>query len=306
MYEWLTHPEVYSRYNFGLATSSTSSPVLPLRPDSTWPRHPSPRGQKDAQRSTAEIRNSRDQAPRGQKDAQRSTAEIRNSRDQAPRGLRVAPVPPSRPTHIGNLGDKTIEVPELVPMNLQKAILTIFTEVRKLQDDAHSFAAKAAITLGPDMSHQLLAPRNWFCELKSDMIGSKYFLRVCWLKAIGGGWTTTCRMHENIKWPCIFGCEANDEIAHYFVCPVLWHIACSQTSFEESIYVSERLCFVQPSLEKLKRLALAHSIYHACKFDTEIISLLNLFVTLPDTIPPWRRIQDLALGYSRTFKHIVN
>ncbi len=113
-------------------------------------------------------------------------------------------------------------------------------------------------------------------------------------------------MHEDIKWPCIFGCEANDEIAHYIVCPILWHIACSQTSSEDSIYVSERLCFVQPSLEKLKRLALAHSIYHACKFDTEIISLLYLFITFPDTIPPWRRIQDLAYGYSRTFKHIVS
>ena len=204
-----------------------------------------------------------------------------------------------------DFGLATIEVPETVPLNLQKAILTIFKEVRSLQDDAHLFAAKAAITLGPELSQQLFAPRNWFSELKLAMTGSKFFLRVCWLKAIGGGWTTTCRMHENIKWPCIFGCEANDEIAHYFVCPALWHIACTQTSFEESIYIRERLCFVQPSLEKLKRLALAHLVYHACKFDAEIISLLNFYVTFPDTIPPWRRVQDLAHGYSRTFKHLV-
>ena len=204
-----------------------------------------------------------------------------------------------------DFGLATIEVPETAPLNLQKAILTIFKEVRSLQDDAHLFAAKAAITLGPELSQQLFAPRNWYSELKLAMTGSKFFLRVCWLKAIGGGWTTTCRMHENIIWPCIFGCEANDEIAHYIVCPALWHIACTQTSFEESIYIRERLCFVQPSLEKLKRLALAHLVYHACKFDAEIISLLNFFVTFPDTIPPWRRVQDLAHGYSRTFKHLV-
>ena len=59
-----------------------------------------------------------------------------------------------------DFGLVTIAVPELVPTNLQKGVLTIFSEVRKLQDDSHMFTAKAAITLGPDLSQQLVAPRN--------------------------------------------------------------------------------------------------------------------------------------------------
>ena len=202
-------------------------------------------------------------------------------------------------------GSVPITVPESIPNNLQKCVLSTFSEVRKLQDASHLVAAKAAITLGEELSPQIIASRNWFVMLKEAMTGSKLCLRVCWLKAIGGCWTTTCRMHENICWPCIFGCEANDEIRHYFICPTLWSIACAQLSVEESIFVSERLCLVQPSIEKLKRLALAHTIYHACKFDEEIIALMNFFVTFPETQTPWRRIQDLAYGYSRTFKYVV-
>ena len=124
-------------------------------------------------------------------------------------------------------------------------------------------------------------------------------------KAIGGGWTTSCWMHVDIKWPCIFGCEANDEIGHYLTCPTLCFIACAQLSVEDSIFVVERLCFVQPSIDKLKRLALTHTTYHSCKFDSEIIALMNFYITFPETLTPWRRIQDLAYGYSRTFKYMV-
>ena len=204
-----------------------------------------------------------------------------------------------------NFGLESISIPEVIPCNLQKCVLAIFSEVRKLQDDSHIFAAKAVTTIGLELSQQVTAPRNWFLLLKEAMAGSKLFLRVCWLKAIGGGWTTSCRMHEDITWPCIFGCPAADEIRHYLICPVLWSIACAQLSAEESIFVKERLCLVQPSVEKLKRLALAHTIYHCCKFDAEIIALLTFYISFPETPTPWRRIQDLAYGYSRTFKYVV-
>ena len=150
-----------------------------------------------------------------------------------------------------------------------------FAEVRKLQDDSHIFVAIVVIALGEELSLHITAPKNWFLLLKEAMVGSKLFLRVCWLKAIGGGWTTSCRMHEDITWPCIFGCPANDEIRHYLICLILWSIACAQLSVEDSTFVKERLCLVQPTVEKLKRLALAHTIYHCCKFDAEVIALLT-------------------------------
>ena len=59
-----------------------------------------------------------------------------------------------------NFGLVSISVPEVIPCNLQKCVLTIFSEVRKLQDDSHIFAAKAAITLGEELSQQVIAPRN--------------------------------------------------------------------------------------------------------------------------------------------------
>ncbi len=62
------------------------------------------------------------------------------------------------------------------------------------------------------------------------------------------------------------------------------------------IFLQSRLCLVQPSVEKLKRLALAHTIYHCCKIAAEIIALMNFVVTFPETIIPWRRVQDLAYG----------
>ena len=51
------------------------------------------------------------------------------------------------------------------------------------------------------------------------------YLRMCWLKAVAGGWHTTTRMHEDTKWPCIFGCEGAGNLTHYVECPVLWQIA---------------------------------------------------------------------------------
>ena len=112
-------------------------------------------------------------------------------------------------------------------------------------------------------------------------------------------------MHEDILWPCIFGCEVNDEIAHYLTCPTLWFIAGAQLSVEESVFVAERLCFIKPSIDKLKRLAFAHTIYHCCKMDAEIIALMSFHVTFPETQTPCRRIQGLAYGHSCTFNKYV-
>ena len=98
------------------------------------------------------------------------------------------------------------------------------------------------------------------------------FLRMCWLKAITGAWTTTSRMHQDIVWPGIFGCEACDEVKHYLECPILWQFARETLHLQEySILIGERLCLINPSIPKLKLLAFCHTLYHACKNDKECV-----------------------------------
>ena len=67
-------------------------------------------------------------------------------------------------------------------------------------------ARKAVVTLGPDNCGSIVPQIDCFDKLNFNFSGISSFLRMCWLKAIGGAWTTTCRMHEDIIWPCICGC----------------------------------------------------------------------------------------------------
>ena len=96
---------------------------------------------------------------------------------------------------------------------------------------------------------------------------------MCWLKAIGGAWTTTFRMHELNKWPCVFGClDCSDEIRHYMQCPVLWQLAREALSISEQYFsLGHRLCFIDCSVDKLRLLAYAHLLYHAIKNDSDCV-----------------------------------
>jgi len=130
-------------------------------------------------------------------------------------------------------------------------------------------ARKCVVTLGEDCANLIRMKPDWFSQISEAFGHVKAFIRICWLKSIAGAWTTTHRMHEDLKWPCIFGClDAQDNFRHYVVCPVLWNLAGLIFDNEGSIAIEERLCLVSPSVIKLQRLALAHSIYHACKNDT--------------------------------------
>ena len=122
--------------------------------------------------------------------------------------------------------------------------------------------------LPDDLANQIRLQDCWAKNLLGSLNATKIFNRICWLKTIAGGWTTTIRMHEEIKWSCLFGCaDERDCLQHYLTCPVLWLLACSVFGGEDSVCVNERLCLRNPSTLKLQRLSLAHGIYHACKND---------------------------------------
>ena len=106
---------------------------------------------------------------------------------------------------------------------------------------------------------------DWFDEGFKEVFNQlPFFLRMCWLKAISGAWSTAVRSSSIANRRCVFGCiDARDSLVHYLVCPVLWQFA------RETLHVSEpsiemkcRLCLSEPSSDKFKMLAFCYSLYH--------------------------------------------
>ena len=112
---------------------------------------------------------------------------------------------------------------------------------------------------------------NWLGLIKTAFEESNIFLRMCWLKAIGGGWTTSTRMHESVSLPCIFGCvDCRDEFRHYIICPILWQLAKEALDMQETSFaVGHRLCLSSVNLNKVKLLGYCHLLYHTIRKDSE-------------------------------------
>ena len=68
-------------------------------------------------------------------------------------------------------------------------------------DLSKSVADKLRITYPVDVFGVIPMQDDWFPKLEELFKGVNSFLRMCWLKAIAGAWTTTRRMPELIKWP---------------------------------------------------------------------------------------------------------
>ena len=87
-----------------------------------------------------------------------------------------------------------------------------------------------------------------------------------WLKTLANGWCTSGRMHEDIRLPCIFGCQsAPDDFAHYLVCDTLWDML--RKHFRE--YISHlpqsRLALPFPTPYNVLIVGCAFHTYHALK-----------------------------------------
>ena len=97
--------------------------------------------------------------------------------------------------------------------------------------------------------------------------GTNTYLCMCWLRAIGGGWTTPTRMHEASILPCLFGCsDAKDEYRHYITCPMLRQLAKEALNMRESnCEVGHRLCLTACNLNRLKLLGYCHLLYHSLR-----------------------------------------
>ena len=87
---------------------------------------------------------------------------------------------------------------------------------------------------------------------------------MCWLKAVGGGWTTSIRMHESILLPCVFGCpDCPDEFRHYLICPILWQLAKEALNLMETNFaIGHRLCLTEVNVNRVRLLGYCHALYH--------------------------------------------
>ena len=129
---------------------------------------------------------------------------------------------------------------------------------------------KLRVSLGEHFDSVIFQP-YWLSQVKQVLEEANIFLRVCWLKAIGGGWTTSTRMHESIALPCIFGCcDCLDEFRHYLICPILWQLAREALDMREtSCAVGHRLCLSSVNLNRLKLLGFCHLLYHTLRKDSD-------------------------------------
>ena len=156
---------------------------------------------------------------------------------------------------------------------IQSAVCKTLSHDESCAGLSRAIIDKCLVTFTVEQCGIISMQDDWFPKFKELFKGVSSFLRMCWLKAIGGAWTTTWRMHEPIKWPCIFGCtDCLDEIQHYLFCPILWQLGREALSISEHHFcLGHRLCFIDCSLDKLRLLAYVHLLYHALKNDRECV-----------------------------------
>jgi len=156
---------------------------------------------------------------------------------------------------------------------IQTAVLKILSIDESCAVLSSALYDKCLVTFPIESCGVICKQFDWFPKLEELFKSVNSFLRMCWLKAIGGAWTTTARMPEPVKWPCVFGClDCRDEIRHYMQCPVLWQLAREALSISEQQFtLGHRLCFIDCSVDKLRLLAYTHLLYHTIKNDSECV-----------------------------------
>ena len=107
--------------------------------------------------------------------------------------------------------------------------------------------------------------------------------------------------------PCNFGCpQADDTIAHYLECLVLWYFAYQFFGLDDDFEIAHRIGLINPTMTRLKCLALCHFDYSQLHASADFQKLLERFPRDPSTGSPWHDIHNFAYGFARTGFHIVS
>ena len=88
------------------------------------------------------------------------------------------------------------------------------------------------------------------------------------IRTWSNGWFTLIRMHESISLPCIFGCDAEDNLDQYLKCDTLWTLLyccnnCKSPIFRQTI--ENKACVRGLCRANVARLYTAFSTYHSLR-----------------------------------------
>ncbi len=112
--------------------------------------------------------------------------------------------------------------------NVQRSIYNVFKTFETCEDFPKELAQKVSVTLGPNLASTFQVPVNWVLLLTHCLVHVKQHVAFCVFETLIGGWTTSHRMHEPQRLPCIFGCHGEQDLQlHYLLCAPLWHICSS-------------------------------------------------------------------------------
>jgi len=148
---------------------------------------------------------------------------------------------------------------------VQSSVLSILSGSEMCESTlAAAVKDKLKITLGTDSFYAIRFQENWLPKLRASFANTNSYLSMCWFKAIGGGWTTSVRMHESISLPCVFGClDCFDEYKHYLTCPILWQLAKEALNLMETSFdIGHRLCLTEVNINRVRLLGYCHTLYH--------------------------------------------
>lgn len=94
------------------------------------------------------------------------------------------------------------------------------------------------------------------------------YLWMRWLRAIA---VACCKNHclqFQSPFPFGFGCDAKDEVRHYYVCHILRQLPREfPVCPEVSVNLQEALCFASLAGDKVRILAFLYDLYHGCTND---------------------------------------
>ena len=157
-------------------------------------------------------------------------------------------------------------------------MLAILAGCEMCEDDlANAVQDKLKIALGAASFGAIRFQEDWLPKILQTFSGTNSYLSMCWLKAVGGGWTTSIRMHEAVLLPCIFGClDCRNEYRHYLTCPILWQLAKEALNLMETSFdVGNRLCLTEVNINRVRLLGYCHSLYHHIRSSPECFDAIG-------------------------------
>ncbi len=185
-------------------------------------------------------------------------------------------------------------LPPSLAGKIQSGAYSAFRRLEVCSDFPLEMSQKLVVTLGHELSCTVHAPFDWVLSLTRALVHSKQHVAFCVFKTLIGGWTTSFRMHEHDKLPCIFGCHGEkDLLTHYLLCFPLWHICSSVLGIQAPWSLEERIGIMSPSPEKAQLLALTFMVYHNSKSRLKELGGLSTI--------GHNHVQTIAADSSRTF-----